>query len=136
MTAACADYVAAGMDPWFAGGIVADEIAAGICAGCSTRASCLSGAIERGEKAGVWGGSVFDEAAAPFALIEPTPARIRQRVRGLADHGHRSRYVAGCRCAPCTAANTRYVASRPRKPVVTRGEIVDVDPPLTLWGIA
>lgn len=30
--------------------------AKGICSGCSIRAECLEGALERGERFGIWGG--------------------------------------------------------------------------------
>lgn len=54
----------AGMDPelFFAHALSVDQIdkAKAICAECPLKASCLQGALERGEQYGVWGGT--DEA--------------------------------------------------------------------------
>lgn len=35
------------------------EQAKAICAGCPVRAECLEGAVERGERHGIWGGRLF-----------------------------------------------------------------------------
>lgn len=35
------------------------ETAKALCAGCAARLACLSGAMERGEPWGVWGGELF-----------------------------------------------------------------------------
>jgi len=35
------------------------ELARKLCAGCPVRAECLSGALQRGEPHGVWGGQVL-----------------------------------------------------------------------------
>ncbi|MET9535564.1 WhiB family transcriptional regulator [Streptomyces sp. NPDC006649] len=55
----------AGKDPelFFAHGLSAPRIAhaKGICASCPLMASCLEGALERGEEYGVWGGLTEDE---------------------------------------------------------------------------
>ncbi|WP_331720682.1 WhiB family transcriptional regulator (plasmid) [Streptomyces sp. NBC_01178] len=55
----------AGKDPelFFAHGLSVPQIARAkvICARCPLMASCLEGALERGEEYGVWGGLTEDE---------------------------------------------------------------------------
>ncbi len=43
-------------------------------------------------------------------LTIPEPSRFAER-----PHGTRLRYVSGCRCVPCRAANSRYESSRLRR---------------------
>jgi WhiB family redox-sensing transcriptional regulator len=47
-------------DLWFADTPAELEKAKQLCAGCPARAMCLSGAIERHEPWGVWGGEIFE----------------------------------------------------------------------------
>ena len=47
-------------DLWFAEAPADLELAKALCAGCPARLVCLSGAIDRREAAGVWGGEIFD----------------------------------------------------------------------------
>lgn len=51
----------AGVDPelFFAHALAVDEIdtAKAVCESCPLKASCLQGALERGEQYGVWGGT-------------------------------------------------------------------------------
>jgi WhiB family transcriptional regulator, redox-sensing transcriptional regulator len=46
-------------DLFFAESPVDVELAKSICGGCPARAACLTGAIERREPWGVWGGELF-----------------------------------------------------------------------------
>lgn len=47
-------------DLWFAESPAELEQAKTLCAGCPVRAACLSGALNRGEPWGVWGGEIFE----------------------------------------------------------------------------
>lgn len=47
-------------DLWFAENPTDLEVAKGLCASCPVRAACLSGALQRREPWGVWGGEIFD----------------------------------------------------------------------------
>lgn len=83
-----------------------------ICATCPVRLACARDALERGEQHGMWGGLTPDERrriARRHAY--PTP--------GAAQHGTRSRYVAGCTdgpdgraCEACRRAHAAYERSR------------------------
>ena len=44
-------------------------------------------------------------------MIEPYLATMKQRCAEQ-PHGTRSRYVSGCKCVPCRAANSRYQSGR------------------------
>jgi len=46
-------------DLFFAESPVDVELAKSLCGGCAARAACLSGAIQRREPWGVWGGELF-----------------------------------------------------------------------------
>ena len=50
-------------DLWFAESPDQLELAKTFCGGCPARASCLAGALERGEPWGVWGGEIFERGA-------------------------------------------------------------------------
>ncbi len=47
-------------DLWFAEAPAQLEQAKEFCASCPLQASCLAGALDRGEPWGVWGGQIFD----------------------------------------------------------------------------
>ena len=47
-------------DLWFAESPADLEVAKSICRDCPARLACLSGAIERREPRGVWGGEIFE----------------------------------------------------------------------------
>jgi WhiB family transcriptional regulator, redox-sensing transcriptional regulator len=47
-------------DLWFADAPADLEFAKALCAGCPARLACLTGALERREATGVWGGEIFD----------------------------------------------------------------------------
>jgi len=47
-------------DLWFAAAPADLEHAKALCAGCPARLVCLTGALDRHEPAGVWGGHIFD----------------------------------------------------------------------------
>jgi WhiB family transcriptional regulator, redox-sensing transcriptional regulator len=44
------------------GDTCAEAQAVAICAGCPARAACYAGAVQRGERFGIWGGVNFEEA--------------------------------------------------------------------------
>jgi len=48
------------------------------------------------------------------ALSGPRRFKLMQEACATKPHGCRQRYVAGCRCVPCRAANSRYEISRLR----------------------
>ena len=50
-------------DLWFAETPVELEQAKSFCTGCPVRKTCLSGALERREPWGVWGGEIFERGA-------------------------------------------------------------------------
>ncbi len=52
----CRDYDA---ELWFAESPDDVEFAKSLCTGCPMRAACLSGALDRQEPWGVWGGQLF-----------------------------------------------------------------------------
>ncbi len=47
-------------DLWFSEAPADLERAKGLCAACPIRRACLTGALERREYCGVWGGEIFD----------------------------------------------------------------------------
>lgn len=47
-------------DLWFADSPADLEQAKSLCGQCPARAGCLSGALDRGEPWGVWGGEIFN----------------------------------------------------------------------------
>lgn len=50
-------------DLWFSEAPADLERAKGLCGACPIRRACLSGALERREYCGVWGGEIFDRGA-------------------------------------------------------------------------
>jgi WhiB family transcriptional regulator, redox-sensing transcriptional regulator len=48
---------------WFAETPADLEVAKAFCQGCPARLACLSGALERREPWGVWGGEIFERGA-------------------------------------------------------------------------
>lgn len=47
--------------------------------------------------------------------MTPADLQTMQRAASKRPHGARARYIAGCRCLPCRAANSRYEAERQRR---------------------
>jgi WhiB family transcriptional regulator, redox-sensing transcriptional regulator len=45
---------------WFSSVVAELNLAKAYCRGCRNRQSCLAGALEREEPAGVWGGEIFE----------------------------------------------------------------------------
>jgi WhiB family redox-sensing transcriptional regulator len=66
-------------DLWFAENPAQLEQAKAFCVGCPARLACLSGALERREPWGVWGGEIFERGA--------IVARKRPRGRPRKDAG-------------------------------------------------
>lgn len=56
------------------------EYAKSLCHGCPVRSACLSGAIERREPWGVWGGELFERGA----IVPRKRPRGRPRKTGVA----------------------------------------------------
>jgi WhiB family redox-sensing transcriptional regulator len=52
-----------GADLWFAETPAELELAKSLCRECPARLACLSGALERREPWGVWGGVIFERGA-------------------------------------------------------------------------
>ena len=50
-------------DLWFAESPAELEQAKTLCGGCPVRVACLTGALQREEPWGVWGGQIFDHGA-------------------------------------------------------------------------
>ena len=55
--AACAGH---DLEPWFSDSLADIAQAKAICQGCPDRRPCLSGAVERRETYGIWGGTDFN----------------------------------------------------------------------------
>jgi hypothetical protein len=112
--ARCRGLSTAGSDPWHPGGrpatrAVAYAVGRRVCAGCPVRLECAQYGLSLLELAGNQGGM--------FGGL--TPRELMKLARELelprtikAQHGSRAGYVAGCRCAPCRAENTRYEHTR------------------------
>jgi len=47
-------------DLWFSEAPAELELAKSLCGGCPVRLECLTGAVERAEPWGVWGGEIFE----------------------------------------------------------------------------
>lgn len=114
LSGACIGMVAPDLDPW-----CPDEdlprpererlmgLAVDVCAGCRVRAECLADALATGEAWSVRGGTTPAERRA-LAAAQGLP---RPSILGAWQHGSNAGYAAhGCRCVPCCAAHTRYVA--------------------------
>ncbi len=74
MTALSANVLTVGMDSelpcrqydpdlWFADTPAELEVAKALCGSCPLKVECLTGAIERAEPWGVWGGEIFERGA-------------------------------------------------------------------------
>jgi WhiB family redox-sensing transcriptional regulator len=50
-------------DLWFAEAPAELELAKSLCDSCPVRVQCLSGAVDRAEPWGVWGGEIFERGA-------------------------------------------------------------------------
>ena len=60
---------------WFSSVPAELNLAKAYCHGCCRRQSCLQGALERAEPAGVWGGEIFEQGR----VIEDKRPRGRPR---------------------------------------------------------
>lgn len=108
--AACAGKATRDADPWHPGGDGIDAPASAAarltCQACPVRPQCLALALASlplGDLHGVWAGYTVPEL------------RKIAKDRGIADrtvaqHGTRSRRVAGCDCHECRRAHAEYVA--------------------------
>lgn len=76
-----------------------------VCAGCPVRLPCATGALERAEADGIWGGLDLKDR-------QKVAKRHGYDPPGRAAHGTRSRYVSDCRCPDCTRAHARYEHGR------------------------
>lgn len=78
-----------------------------VCAACPVRLECATGALERRERWGIWGGLDYrdrKETAARFGYLPPGDPP---------EHGTNSRRVKwGCTCSDCKAAHALYEAER------------------------
>jgi hypothetical protein len=92
-------------DLWFAETPAGVAAATALCSVCPVRAECLTSSLTCGDAVGVWGGTTPAQRRA----IAAERGLRRPSVHGAAQHGQRSAYNAGCRCQPCTRANTAYV---------------------------
>jgi hypothetical protein len=74
-----------------------------ICNICEVKPECLEHALHNFERYGIRAG------LGPRALSKERMRRgIAQRQNQPFEHGTRSRYVRGCRCDDCRAAQTKY----------------------------
>ena len=67
-------------DLWFADAPADLEVAKALCGGCPLKVECLTGAIERAEPWGVWGGEIFERGA----IVPRKRPRGRPRKEDLA----------------------------------------------------
>jgi len=78
-----------------------------ICSVCPVRVECAVGALERGERWGIWGGLDYRDrklVAAQFGFPPPGDPP---------EHGTNSRRVKwGCTCQPCKDAHALYEVQR------------------------
>lgn len=78
-----------------------------MCFRCLVRPECLAFAIDTRTEYGIFGGQTAEQR-------QPPPRQ--QRVSKGDVHGNHAAYRRGCRCGPCTQANTDYCrAVRERK---------------------
>jgi Transcription factor WhiB len=113
--AACLGLATRIRDPWTPGEHLTPEetafelhLARRICSGCLVRVECASDALRRlpiAAEHSMRGGLTPDEL---IDLAKQLHLPHRQR----AQHGTRSRYVAGCRCTDCRAAHATYEHER------------------------
>jgi WhiB family transcriptional regulator, redox-sensing transcriptional regulator len=69
---------------WFSNVPAELNLAKSYCRGCRNRQSCLAGAIERSESAGVWGGEIFERGQI-IALKRPRGRPRKSSVAGARD---------------------------------------------------
>jgi WhiB family redox-sensing transcriptional regulator len=62
------------------------NLAKSYCQGCRRRQTCLAGALERAEPAGVWGGEIFEQGR----IIETKRPRGRPRKHSAVETGARA----------------------------------------------
>jgi len=67
-------------DLWFADAADDIALAQALCDGCPLRRSCLEGALDRGERWGVWGGQIFHDGS----IVDRKPRAGRPRKRATA----------------------------------------------------
>lgn len=67
-----------------------------LCRGCPARWDCLDDALDTNDQFGMRAGLTIKDR------------RGLRPARSQAEHGTRARYIRGCRCQPCTDANTTY----------------------------
>lgn len=127
-TAACAGIATATFDPWFSSDPDEQEWAKARCARCPIGEACLAGALERGERAGIWFG--VDLGAVDMA--EPV-AWVRPQVFAP-QHGSRAAYMrcrdgeGGKACADCRAGNARWMADWRERRAFTPPPVVEPQP--------
>lgn len=81
------------------------KLARDICSECPVASRCLEEAVKNDERYGVWGGVTYTERR-----------KVNQKTRGPVEHGTRSSYCQGCRCADCREAQRLYsIGWRERK---------------------
>lgn len=117
--AACQGLAVREMDPWHpddtlppAEQALQHALARLVCARCPVRHPCALEALRGGIGHGVWGGlTPADRRRIARRHGYPTP--------GAAQHGNRSRYIAGCTdgpdgraCRPCLEAHRRWVSEQ------------------------
>ena len=108
-------------------GVNATEAKA-VCASCPVQTDCALYALEHNEREGIWGGLAREERLAFKRLLGWTRSRARLAHRDRRrnrvgvftmlegrEHGRRGTYVDGCRCDPCTDADTRYQQTRRKR---------------------
>lgn len=113
--AACLGLATRTRDPWTPAEHLTPEekgfewhLARRVCAGCPVRVECVGhelGMLEQYAPESMRGGLTPDELT---GLARALGVPYRQR----AQHGTRSRYVAGCRCDDCRAAHRVYEHER------------------------
>ncbi|MEU4802844.1 WhiB family transcriptional regulator [Actinosynnema sp. NPDC023587] len=94
-----------------------------ICAACPVRLACALGALERGERWGIWGGLDFTDrkaVAKEFGYELPGAAP---------EHGTNSRYAKwSCRCPDCREAHALYESQRRPRAAQRRLAVADEPP--------
>lgn len=78
-------------DLWFAAEPEDVALAQALCRGCPMRRSCLDGALDRGERWGVWGGEILHDGS--IVARKRGPGRPRTRT-GAAAQSSRSSAAA------------------------------------------